>query len=139
MGYVLIIEDDIDFARAVARVLEADGHQTSIETDPSAALEAMATRQPDLVILDLMFPGNRAGGFEVARAMRRRGQPTARVPILMLTAVNTQYPLGFGPQDIDDEWLPVTEFLEKPVELDDLRRRVAALICKPVGGENVSP
>jgi len=41
----------------------------------------------------------------------------------MLTAVNTKFPLGFGPKDIDDRWLPVTDFLEKPVDFD-------VLICK---------
>jgi CheY-like chemotaxis protein len=50
------------------------------------------------------------------------------VPILMLTAVNTRFPLGFSSQDIDEDWLPVTDFLEKPVDLDVLAERVAAIL-----------
>jgi hypothetical protein len=46
----------------------------------------------------------------------------------MLTAVNTRFPLGFSSQDIDEDWLPVTDFLEKPVDLDVLAERVAAIL-----------
>jgi hypothetical protein len=46
----------------------------------------------------------------------------------MLTAVNTRFPLGFGPKDIDERWLPVTDFLEKPVDFDTLRHKVAQLL-----------
>ncbi|MCG7851112.1 MAG: hypothetical protein MIO92_01170, partial [Methanosarcinaceae archaeon] len=50
------------------------------------------------------------------------------IPILMLTAINTKFPLGFGPKDIDDDWLPVTEFLEKPVDFDVLVDKVSKLL-----------
>ncbi|GAJ17044.1 unnamed protein product [marine sediment metagenome] len=46
----------------------------------------------------------------------------------MLTAINTKFPLGFGLKDIDDRWLPVTDFLEKPVDFDVLISKVAKLL-----------
>jgi hypothetical protein len=46
----------------------------------------------------------------------------------MLTAINTKFPLGFGPKDIDDRWMSVTDFLEKPVDFDVLRGKVAKLL-----------
>ena len=46
----------------------------------------------------------------------------------MLTAINAKFPLGFGPNDIDSEWMPVTDFLEKPVDFDVLRGKVAKLL-----------
>ena len=49
------------------------------------------------------------------------------IPILMLTAVNATYPLGFSSRDIDQTWLPVADFLEKPVDFDVLRQKVDAL------------
>jgi hypothetical protein len=52
----------------------------------------------------------------------------ARIPVLMLTAVNQAFPLGFGPGDIDDHWPPVTDFLEKPVELNVLRAHIGSLL-----------
>jgi DNA-binding response OmpR family regulator len=51
------------------------------------------------------------------------------VPILMLTAVNTRFPLGFSAKDIDEAWLPVTDFLEKPVDLDVLAERVDTILA----------
>jgi len=47
---------------------------------------------------------------------------------LMLTAINTRVPLGFGAQDIDDVWMPVDDFLEKPVDLDQLQAKVAGMV-----------
>lgn len=52
------------------------------------------------------------------------------IPILMLTAVNTEFPLGFGSQDIGNEWLPVEDFLEKPVDFDLLKKKVSEMLTK---------
>jgi hypothetical protein len=46
----------------------------------------------------------------------------------MLTAVNTQFPLGFSDRDIDPSWLPVWGFLEKPVDFRALRDKVQQLL-----------
>jgi hypothetical protein len=51
----------------------------------------------------------------------------------LLTAINARFPLGFGPNDIDSEWMPVTEFLEKPVDFDVLKDKVAKLLGKGNG------
>ena len=46
----------------------------------------------------------------------------------MLTAVNQQFPLGFSNKDIDPNWLPVTDFVEKPVDFDLLRQKITRLL-----------
>jgi CheY-like chemotaxis protein len=99
-----------------------------LETD--VALQKMADRRPDLVVLDVMFPESSSAGFELARQMRKAGEEIRNIPILMLTAVNARFPLGFSARDIDDAWLPVTAFLEKPVNFDLLRGKVAAMLPK---------
>ena len=128
MSYLLIVDDDEDFATAVAMVLRSGGHDVRIESELSAAIRTMTERRPDLVVLDVMFPEDSTGGFEIARQMRWRHDTLKDVPILMLTAVNTRFPLGFSSKDIDDDWLPVTDFLEKPVDLEVLAERVAAIL-----------
>jgi DNA-binding response OmpR family regulator len=128
MSYLLIVDDDEDFAAAVATVLRSAGHIARVELDLSAAVRSMTERQPDLVLLDVMFPEDSTGGFELARQMRWRYDALKDVPILMLTAVNTRFPLGFSSKDIDDDWLPVTDFLEKPVDLDVLVERVETIL-----------
>jgi len=129
MSYLLIVDDDEDFATAVATVLRAKGHEVRMELDLSAAVRSMTERRPDLLLLDVMFPEDSTGGFELARTMRWRHENLKDVPILMLTAVNTRFPLGFSEKDIDDDWMPVTEFLEKPIDLDVLAERVDTILA----------
>jgi DNA-binding response OmpR family regulator len=137
MAYLIIVDDDEDFASAAAAALRQAGHEVAISPDPATAAADMEARVPDLIILDVMFPEDASGGFELARTIRQGDGPLASVPILMLTAVNARFPLGFGPQDISDAWLPVSDFLEKPVDLRVLPVRVQALLggsCHQVGG-----
>ena len=128
MAYVMIVDDDEDFAGAAAVALKSDQHEVRIEIDTAAALVGMQERRPDLVILDVMFPENSYAGFELARTMHQQNEALKGVPILMLTAVNARFPLGFSSRDIDETWMPVTEFLEKPVDLGTLREKVASLL-----------
>ena len=128
MAYVMIVDDDEDFAGAAAAALKSDQHEVRIEIDTAAALAGMQERRPDLVILDVMFPENSYAGFELARAMHQENESLKEIPILMLTAVNARFPLGFSSRDIDETWMPVTEFLEKPVDLGALREKVTSLL-----------
>jgi CheY-like chemotaxis protein len=128
MAYILIVDDDEDFARTAATVLRREGHDVQIELDTDDAARGMERKAPDLVVLDVMFPEDASAGFELARFMRHKSEKLKDVPILMLTAINTKFPLGFGATDIDSDWLPVTDFLEKPVDFDVLRQKVAQLL-----------
>jgi DNA-binding response OmpR family regulator len=129
MAYVVIVDDDEDFAGAVAKHLHGAGHEVHIQLEAEGAVAEMEKRKPDMVILDVMFPENSSAGFDLARDMRHDSPILRDVPILMLTAINAKFsPLGFGNRDIDDTWLPVTDFLEKPVDLDVLREKVGELL-----------
>jgi len=128
MAYVLIVDDDEDFAQTTATVLRKEGHEVQIELDTQDAAESMQNKLPDLVVLDVMFPEDTSAGFELARFMRHENEQLKAIPILMLTAINAKFPLGFGPKDINSEWLPVTDFLEKPVDFDVLLDKVTKLL-----------
>ncbi len=130
MAYIMIVDDDEDFASAASTVLRDAGHEVQIELDTESATGSMEKRPPELVILDVMFPEDSSAGFELARTMRHYNEKLKGIPVLMLTAVNTKFPLGFGSRDIDDNWLPVSDFLEKPVDFDILRGKVDALLLK---------
>ncbi len=126
MAYLLIVDDDADFANSVATVCRAMGHEARIVNAAGEALPQVAARRPDAVILDVMFPEDPAAGFQVARELRRQAPD---LPILMLTAVNQQFPLGFSTRDIDPKWLPVTDFVEKPVDFGVLQTRLERLLA----------
>lgn len=128
MPYLLIVDDDEDFASTTATVLRKEGYDVQVELDIDSAVKSMESRPPDLAILDVMFPEDASAGFELARLMRHEKEKLKNIPILMLTAINTKFPLGFGSKDIDEDWMPVTEFLEKPVDFDVLREKVAKLL-----------
>ena len=128
MAYLMVVDDDSDFADATAMVLRSDGHEVSIELSTESAMRSMKSRRPDLVILDAMFPEDGAAGFKLARDIHNRQDDLKNLNILMLTAVNARFPLGFSARDIDDAWLPVSDFLEKPVDIDVLRGKIESLI-----------
>lgn len=130
MAYVMVVDDDEDFAVATSTVLRNAGHEVHIELDTESATKSMLKRRPDLVVLDVMFPENPSAGFELARAMRHYEEKLKGIPVLILTAVNDKFPLGFSSRDIDDTWLPISEFMEKPIDFDVLRNRVDALLAK---------
>ena len=130
MAYVLIVDDDEDFASTAAIVLRKEGHDVEIELSTDDAEKSMENKKPDLVVLDVMFPEDDSAGFELARFIRNKSETLKDVPILMLTAINTKFPLGFGTKDIDEDWLPVTDFLEKPVDFDVLRNKVSTLLSE---------
>ncbi len=139
MAYVLIIEDDKDYAEAVSMALQNGGHETSVELDTQGGVKSMEKRRPDLVVLDVMFPEDSSAGFNLARTMRHYNEKLKDIPILMLTAVNTKFPLGFSDRDIDDHWLPVSDFVEKPVDFDILQAKVTQLLQKAgEGAENAN-
>ena len=123
------MDDDEDFATATAKVLTDAGHDVQIELETARAVKSMEERRPDLVILDVMFPEDSSAGFALARTMRKDNPQLKDIPILMLTAVNRKFPLGFSALDIDEDWLPVTDFLEKPVDFDLLKAKVAAVLA----------
>lgn len=125
MAYLLIVDDDPEFASSVATVCQADGHEVVTVNTPADALTSVAQRRPDGILLDVMFPEDPTAGFQIAREVRRK---FGEIPILLLTAVNQEFPLGFSHKDYDANWLPVADFVEKPVDFAVLREKVKKLL-----------
>jgi CheY-like chemotaxis protein len=75
-------------------------------------LERILKETPDLLILDVMM-GSQDEGFHLAYQLRSMKE-TADLPILMVTAVGSQTGFAFDPEK-DQDFLPVNEFIEKPV------------------------
>ena len=127
MAYLLVVDDDPDFASSVAAVCENLGHEVLTVHATQHAVTELEKRRPDGILLDVIFPEDPSAGFQLARDIRRR---FGTIPILMLTAVNQQFPLGFSDKDIDDKWLPITDFLEKPVDFAVLRDKITQLLAR---------
>ncbi len=80
---ILVVEDEPTIAEVVARYLERAGYETRVSADGQDALDRIAERAPDLVVLDLMLP--RVDGLEVLRRARA-DQDGARTAFILLTA-----------------------------------------------------
>lgn len=81
---ICYVEDDEDIQRIVRMSLERIGKMTvEIVSDPTAAMEAMTTFKPDLVMLDWMMPG--MDGPALFRAMKLRPE-TSSLPVVFITA-----------------------------------------------------
>ena len=114
---ILIIDDDIDLVEAMRLTLENAGFEVIDAQDGQKGLEKIERENPDLVILDVMME-TQDEGFHIAYQIRSN-EETADLPILMLTAVGTETGFSFD-KEKDEDFLPVNEFLEKPVNPDKL-------------------
>jgi DNA-binding response OmpR family regulator len=127
MARITIIDDDIELADNTAALLRKHGHTVNILHDADKAVQAITDEKPDIVILDVMFPDNPVAGFEVARRIHRT-RALKDLPIILLTGVNKDFPANFSRDDIDPNWLPVQEFLEKPVQIPTLLATIGRLL-----------
>ncbi|UCF96061.1 MAG: response regulator [Spirochaetaceae bacterium] len=127
MAKIMIIDDDLDLAEDLSFMLKNAGHETSTRDDTEGVVALLMENRPDLVILDVMFPENPAGGFDLAREIRNT--PAIKdLPVILLTAINQEFPMDFSSRDIDPEWMPVQDFLEKPVAPEVLLEKVDDLL-----------
>ena len=113
---VLVIEDEVALADAVARGLGAEGFEVTVANDGLEGLELARGAKFDLIVLDIMLPG--MNGYRVCRTLR---QEEIWTPILMLTAKDGEYDeaeaLDTGADD----------FLSKPFSFVVLVARLRAL------------
>ncbi len=124
---IFIIDDDRDMVDSLTMILSRHGYNVEATFNASDALQKVKNSNPDLIILDVMFPENSSEGFDLARKLHNDSD-TGKIPILMLSAINIRFNLGFSDKDRDETWLPVTHFIEKPVVPEKLISLVKEVI-----------
>jgi CheY-like chemotaxis protein len=129
MSKIYVVDDDRDIVESITMVLESEGHEVASQFDDVDVGKRTAKFGADLVLLDVMFPEDESAGFKMARTLRHN-QATKDIPILMLSAINAKgyYAGTFSNRDRDDSYLPVNEFVEKPIQPADLIKKVNALL-----------
>ena len=120
---ILIVEDDHRLAELTQEYLQSNGLQVAIESDGARAAARILKEQPDLVVLDLMLPGE--DGLSICRKVR--GQFAG--PILMLTARTDDMDEVLGLE------MGADDYVCKPVRPRVLLARIRALLRRSEGGE----
>ena len=116
-AHILVVDDDDRLRDLLRRFLADSGFRVSVARDAAQARTAMEGIDFDLMVLDVMMPGE--SGMQLARALRADAK---RVPILMLTAMGE-------PEDrIRGLESGVDDYLAKPFEPRELTLRIAAIL-----------
>jgi two-component system, cell cycle response regulator DivK len=120
MTTILIVEDDADNARMMARMLRMRGYQVLNALDGRTAVDMTRQHRPDLILMDLFLEGG-IDGLEATRQIKADAT-TQTIPIIVLSATQTaafqDEALRAGAVDVDD----------KPVEFDRLEAKIRAAL-----------
>ena len=119
---VLVVDDEPAVRESIARSLRFEGYDVELAQDGATALEMLASRRADAVVLDLMMPV--LDGLETCRRLRAAGD---RTPVLMLTARRS---VGDRVTGLD---AGADDYLVKPFDFGELVARVRALQRRPRG------
>ncbi|MBY6241199.1 response regulator [Methylosinus sp. Sm6] len=122
--HILVVDDDKRIRTLLTRYLLAEGYLVSAAADAAEAMARLADMAFDLIVLDVMMPGE--SGIDFARRLRREPEPLRSAPILMLTA------LGETRDRIEGLEAGVDDYLAKPFEPRELSLRVAGILRRTI-------
>ncbi|MFM0694257.1 response regulator transcription factor [Paraburkholderia graminis] len=116
MPHVLVVDDEEDIRSLLTGFFRKHGHEVSIATDGHSLFAALDAQHVDIVILDVMLPGE--DGFSLCRRIRA----TSKVPVIMLTAVADHVDRVVGLE------MGADDYLVKPFDARELLARVKAVL-----------
>jgi putative two-component system response regulator len=116
---VLVVDDDPGVCRLLSRILVDAGYLVHVAVDAETALAGVAAHHPDVILLDVVFPG--ADGFTLCRQLKR-DSATRLTPIILVTGLTDRESRIKGHQAGADD------FLTKPIDSPELLARVASLV-----------
>jgi two-component system, OmpR family, phosphate regulon response regulator OmpR len=119
--HILAVDDDDRLRELLKRFLTREGHDVTAAKDAASARKLMATMSFDLVILDVMMPGE--DGLSLLKSVRDMKQDT---PIILLTA------RGLPAERIEGLKIGADDYLSKPFEPEELVLRIASILKRAV-------
>ena len=125
---VLIVEDELDMRIFISTLLETSGYQPIITRDGNEGLLKAKNDCPDLIILDVMMPGE--GGVHMYRQLKT-DQTLCEIPVIMLSAVAQKtfaHYLNMVNARLKNPIPDPDAYIEKPPEAEELIKMAAALI-----------
>jgi two-component system phosphate regulon response regulator OmpR len=129
--HILVVDDDKRIRTLLTRYLAAEGYLVSAAADAAEARVRLADLSFDLIVLDVMMPGE--SGTQFAQSLRSEAEPLRSAPILMLTA------LGETKDRVEGLEAGVDDYLAKPFEPRELSLRIASLLRRSRRPERSPP
>lgn len=128
---ILIIDDDRDAVELIRITLEANNYDVFSAGNGTEGLKLVKEIRPDLIILDVMMD-TVTEGFQVSYQLKSKDPKSeyrefSQTPIIMMTGISQKMHMKFSPAQ-DGDYLPVDEFLEKPVRVDPLLEKIKKLL-----------
>ena len=123
---ILMIDDDPDFVSGIKAILDKAGFEVEVTYNPKDGLQALQTKQYDLLLLDIMM-GRGAEGIMIARKLRKDAK-LREMPVLIITGMREQIAFLFPGEPVHPRFVEVDELVEKPVEPKLLLEKVDSLI-----------
>jgi two-component system, OmpR family, response regulator len=114
--HILIVDDDRQIRASLARFLTASGFRISAAEDGAAMFAAIEKRRFDLVVLDIMMPGE--DGLTLCRCLRE----ASRIPVIFLTALSGEIDCVVGLE------LGADDYICKPIRPRELLARIRAVL-----------
>ena len=122
---ILLIEDEEDIASLIKLQAEISGYKLHVEVDGINGYRAIEREKPDLVILDIMLPGQ--NGFDVCRKMNSNSE-LKNIPVIILSAKDEELDIVLGLE------LGADDYVAKPFSPKILFSRIKAVLRR--GKEN---
>jgi DNA-binding response OmpR family regulator len=123
--YVLIVDDDPDMVETVGMMLESKGYEVGKAYDGIEGEEAIKSRRPDLLILDVMMP--RKDGYKLCAEIKK-DKNTRDIPVILLTAVGEAVPTTTY-SHADGMSMEADDYIPKPVDTASLMASVTRLFA----------
>jgi two-component system, OmpR family, alkaline phosphatase synthesis response regulator PhoP len=120
---IIIIDDDPDIVESMKIVLEKEGYIITTAPNGKDGMEKIKNDRPNLILLDVMM-NTKDEGFEVSYKLKSDPE-LKNIPIIMITSVSQVTGFEFN-KERDGDFIPVDDFVEKPVKpknLIDIVRR----------------
>jgi len=121
-----MIDDDPDFVSGIKAILDAANFEVDVAYNPKDGLNALQTKEYDLLLLDIMM-GRGAEGVMIARKLRKDAK-LREMPVLIITGMREQIAFLFPGEPVHPRFVEVDELVEKPVEPKMLIDKVNNLI-----------
>lgn len=125
---ILIVDDDPDITEATKVLLENNGYEVDCARDGNEAMLQIQRSRPSLIILDVMMT-TLEEGFSLARDLKKN-PAYDDIPILIMTSIMKRVGIDFKTAAGDRDWLPVEDYLDKPVKPEVLLKKVKSLLEK---------